>query len=145
MPTVKIINEDLKIETQREAVRGMLINSGVPHFVVDINPDAELAKELRKAKELSPEGANITFISYDGTETMGAITFERGVEGFTLACGTGAIAAAAFYKNKIKNENKQFIDMPGGLFEIIWNAENKPNMTSHAQFDFDFYLYEDEI
>ena len=54
---------------------------------------------LRFDPALGPDGANINFISSkgsarDGRQVWRMRTYERGVEGETLACGTGAVAAA---------------------------------------------------
>jgi len=69
---------------------------GVPHIVI-IDSDVETAdilgrgSRLRRDKSLR-DGANVNFLSEtaDGWVTR---TYERGVEGETLACGTGAVAA----------------------------------------------------
>ncbi len=77
-----------------------LVNAGVPHLVVPV-PDpgavdvARWGPLLRARPELGPGGANVDWVSeapVDGAH--GLRTFERGVEGETLACGTGASAAA---------------------------------------------------
>lgn len=73
--------------------------AGVPHLVVLI-PDIESADvagrgaELRRHSSL-PHGANVNFVSGSVGGGWSMRTFERGVEGETLACGTGAVAAAA--------------------------------------------------
>lgn len=75
---------------------------GLPHAVVRLDGwDAmskdelrELGRRLRWAKEF-PKGANVTFVKLTAENTVKAITFERGVEDFTLACGTGCGASAA--------------------------------------------------
>jgi diaminopimelate epimerase len=71
--------------------------AGVPHLVV-LCEDVELAdvgsrgRQLRHHSSLA-DGANVNFVSArDSGWSMR--TFERGVEGETLACGTGAVAAA---------------------------------------------------
>jgi diaminopimelate epimerase len=84
--------------------RAALGRVGVPHLVVLVeNVDQvdllERGRALRFDPALAPEGANINFISADGPETAGnpvwrMRTYERGVEGETLACGTGAVAAS---------------------------------------------------
>lgn len=71
---------------------------GVPHVVIEI-PDIESADvsrrgpELRHHKSLS-DGANVNFVAQRSDGSFAYRTFERGVEGETLACGTGAVATA---------------------------------------------------
>ncbi len=71
---------------------------GVPHVVVDVT-DLESAdvtgrgSELRHHPALS-DGANVDFVSRRLDGDFAYRTFERGVEGETLACGTGAVATA---------------------------------------------------
>ncbi|MHB1223764.1 MAG: diaminopimelate epimerase, partial [Gemmatimonadaceae bacterium] len=74
------------------------VRVGVPHLVLlcDSAEAAELERRgplLRRHPALG-DGANVNFVSpaEDGAWTMR--TFERGVEGETLACGTGSVATA---------------------------------------------------
>ena len=80
-----------------------LATVGVPHLVVLVaNVDrvdlARRGRELRHHPALGPVGANANFISPParGDGAWRIRTFERGVEGETLACGTGTVAAAVF-------------------------------------------------
>jgi diaminopimelate epimerase len=73
---------------------------GVPHLVLSVD-DLEsgtlmdLGRRLRSDPALGPAGANVNFVSLSaGSRTWQLRTYERGVEGETLACGTGAVAAA---------------------------------------------------
>jgi diaminopimelate epimerase len=73
---------------------------GVPHLVVRVD-DIETVDVpgrggfLRSNPSVGPAGANVNFVSPPGTGAEWLIrTFERGVEGETLACGTGTVAAA---------------------------------------------------
>jgi diaminopimelate epimerase len=74
---------------------------GVPHLVVRVN-DIEAVdvagrgRTLRSDPGVGPVGANVNFVSPPtGPGRPWLIrTFERGVEGETLACGTGTVAAA---------------------------------------------------
>ena len=72
---------------------------GVPHLVVKV-PDVNQVDVLGRGRALRSDarvgsaGANVNFVSRSGASSPWLIrTFERGVEGETLACGTGTVAA----------------------------------------------------
>ena len=75
------------------------INVGVPHLVVFVNGDlaelpiARLAPPLRRHPAM-PDGANVNFVEVTGPGSIRVRTYERGVEGETLACGSGVVASA---------------------------------------------------
>ena len=74
------------------------VNTGVPHavFFVDEIEDPNLmrnAPAIRNHFAFAPKGTNVNFVQIKNG-TLWVRTFERGVEGETLACGTGATAAA---------------------------------------------------
>jgi len=85
---------------------GYFLNTGTRHFVkfvADVNAvDMEReAKPLRWDPVFQPEGTNVNFVQVtpDGLYVR---TFEKGVEGETLACGTGLTASAlAAYRHGI--------------------------------------------
>ena len=75
---------------------------GLPHAVVRLDGFEELdeseLRELGRALRFSPafpKGANVNFVELTGRDTLRIKTFERGVEDFTLACGTGCGSAVA--------------------------------------------------
>jgi len=77
---------------------GWLMHFGVPHFVLPVSPMPEDAIEpicgpIRRDPQLGPEGANVNLIEMRGPAAGRIRTFERGVEGETLACGSGSMAA----------------------------------------------------
>ena len=75
------------------------LNTGVPHAVLYV-ADAdramvmELGPEIRRHAHFGPRGTNVNFVQVLGSNHIRVRTFERGVEGETLACGTGVSAAA---------------------------------------------------
>lgn len=101
------------------------INTGVPHLVVEIfenelNPERLLtvAKELRQLQNWDKDGSNVTFFKKNKTTSfVSALTYERGIEDFTLSCGTGAVAAALSYLLK-ESTNESSSESP-------INSENK--------------------
>ncbi len=94
---VTVFRADLDIPLGAGEVRMGYTEAGVPHLVAlcsDVeNLDVEgRGATLRRHASL-PRGANVNFVSR--TDAGWSIrTFERGVEGETLACGTGAVATA---------------------------------------------------
>ncbi len=75
------------------------LNTGVPHAVVfvpdaDKTPVQQLGAELRYHPHFKPRGTNVNFAQIQGPNFIRVRTYERGVEGETLACGTGVSAAA---------------------------------------------------
>lgn len=74
------------------------VNTGVPHAVVFVEEIEDpqwmkIAPHIRHHSVFAPSGTNVNFAQVRGT-TLYLRTFERGVEGETLACGTGATASA---------------------------------------------------
>jgi diaminopimelate epimerase len=72
---------------------------GVPHLIVLVEDVEQVAlmergRALRFDPALAPEGANVNFISVGNDGAWRMRTYERGIEGETLACGTGAVGAA---------------------------------------------------
>ncbi|MBI5905238.1 MAG: diaminopimelate epimerase [Deltaproteobacteria bacterium] len=73
------------------------LDTGVPHavlFVADLErvDVAGVGRGIRRHKAFAPRGTNVNFVTVrDGV--VWARTYERGVEGETLACGTGAVAS----------------------------------------------------
>lgn len=81
-----------------------VVNTGVPHAILfddelDIRNVSEEGAKIRFHPQFAPVGVNVNFVSVTADGQIKLRTYERGVEGETLACGTGA-AAAAFVSMK---------------------------------------------
>ena len=102
------------------------VNTGVPHAVIFVDsledPDLmDAAPEIRFDK-VFPKGANVNFVQRD----MGGLrvrTYERGVEGETLSCGTGSVAAAAVARHLGIIRDTAVVKTPGGELMISFDKD----------------------
>ena len=91
------LNEQVALSVGAKTIHS--VNTGVPHAVLFV-PDADqamvpqLGPEIRRHAHFGPKGTNVNFVQRLGPNQIRVRTFERGVEGETLACGTGVTAAA---------------------------------------------------
>lgn len=90
----------LRLDTPEGPIEGRRIVAGVDHFVieaaeVDRVPLETIGPYLRTHAAFGPRGTNVDVVSVASADRVRIRTWERGVEGETLACGSGAVAAAA--------------------------------------------------
>lgn len=96
-----------------------IINTGVPHAIafVDDLENTDVLKHgaaLRYHDHFSPAGTNVNFASVIGDSHIAIRTYERGVEGETLACGTGMTAAALIHHLLTGAASPISVDVKGG-------------------------------
>ena len=106
-------------------------NPGLPHAVVpyhnlknaDENELRELGRAIRWHKSF-PKGANVNFYEMTGEDSIFERTFERGVEDFTYACGTGtgSLVAVLTLQGKVSGHGVK-VDMTGG--QLVIDAERE--------------------
>jgi len=133
------VSSQMKLLSQSGAERAWLLDTGVPHVVVEVD-DLTIARRefdrfisYRHHSAAGAEGANVTFVQTKGFEPydLGTVTFERGVEGFTLACGTGIVAAAVLAHVQSSGGARQNVirlRAPGGEFRVQLSPADKPHM-----------------
>jgi diaminopimelate epimerase len=91
------LNEKLSLSGGPQTMHSL--NTGVPHAILFV-PDADkamvmqLGPEIRRHPHFGAKGTNVNFVQVLGPNQIRVRTFERGVEGETLACGTGVTASA---------------------------------------------------
>ena len=146
---VPLARETELIEEDVEGLTVTAVNTGVPHAVavVDDVDDVDLesvAPAVRYA-DVFPEGANVTLASRvdtDGEVDAGPHfrqrTYERGVEGETRSCGTGAVAVAAVAKRLglIDGEETVTVSPPGGDLRITVPDRDSATLAGPAEREF---------
>lgn len=121
------------------------VNTGVPHAVVRVDAlDAldlpKLGKQLRHHPLFAPEGTNANFVKIEADATLSLRTYERGVEGETLACGTGAAAAALVAARHGWVELPVAVHCAGGCDLVIDSGAAGTTLSGAAE-----YVFEGEI
>ena len=106
-------------------------NPGLPHAVVpyhnlkeaDANELRELGRKIRWYHGF-PKGANVNFYEILGEDHVYERTFERGVEDFTYACGTGtgSLVTVLTLQGKVSGQGVK-VDMTGG--QLIIDVERE--------------------
>ena len=99
---------------------------GVPHAVKEVpglcwemgSQLWDMAKALRHDPAF-PKGANVNLYSWIGENTVRILTFERGVEDYTLACGTGSASTAlTLWKKGELPGGELMLENRGGLLKV---------------------------
>lgn len=105
---------------------------GVPHAVLEVPglcwDDREALRARAKALRYDPafpKGANVNLFTWLDDRTIRILTYERGVENYTMACGTGSGSAAVvlWRKGKIPS-GRLTVENPGGTLAVTVSGEN---------------------
>lgn len=129
---------------------GWFLDTGVPHLVV---PTAGLDREglmdegrrLRSTFRPEQGGANVDFASVSDDGTLSIRTYERGVEGETFACGTGAVASAIAMYESSRRRRLSAVESPDNSVRTdspdscqVSGVSPKYESENHAAEDLDF-------
>ena len=110
---------------------------GIPHAVIpwpglrqaDEAQLRELGRKLRFHPAF-PKGANVNFYELTGEDTLWERTYERGVEDFTYACGTGtgSVVTVLTLLGKVSGKGVR-VDMTGGTLTIDVERDSAGHVT----------------
>lgn len=107
------------------------VNTGVPHAVIFVQEDdvpvKKWGRKVRFHELFEPRGANANFVQVLGKGKLKVRTYERGVEDETMACGTGAVAAALFASlQKGMDSPVEVITSGGDALTILFDLQDGP-------------------
>jgi diaminopimelate epimerase len=112
------------------------VSLGNPHVVLFVEEprDVDLVELSRvfNADERFPNGTNVHLAKIVDSRTIVVRHFERGV-GLTLACGTGAVAAAAVAARLHDVESPVTVCVPGGTLVVEWSPGEDAWLTGPAE------------
>ncbi len=147
LPDITTLKPDCHITVLNREIQYSYVelgHPGLPHITVkteglrfeEQKNFLELARTLRYHAAF-PKGTNVNFYEVIGENEVRAMTYERGIEDFTLACGTGAGATTAVLTlaGKVAGDNTN-INVPGG--ELLVTVVKKEDgisglyLTGHA-------------
>ena len=133
------VSEEMQLHVHGIAVTGLPVSVGNPHFVIfaddmDQVPLYMLGPQIER-HEAFPGGVNVEFVQVLGNGKLRMRVWERG-SGVTMACGTGACAAAAaaVYKGYAGFNAPIEVLLDGGKLEIAVSEDKTVTMTGPAEF-----------
>jgi len=110
LPSPKVLCWGGRVEGDLGPYEFFVVDTGVPHaviFVEDLEefPVDKIGRQIRFHPLWATSGVNVNFIKIMPDGAIRIRTYERGVEGETLSCGTGAAAAAFVVSRKKESAN----------------------------------------
>jgi diaminopimelate epimerase len=114
-----------------EVGSALVLDTGSPHYIqlVEDVKAVNIQKEgsaIRHSDDFLPGGINVNFVEKEDPTHYKIRTYERGVEGETLACGTGTVAAALamHYKSESANATELHFKALGGDLTVSFEVSN---------------------
>jgi diaminopimelate epimerase len=101
LPSPQSFRPEMPLAIGPQTIHGSFITVGVPHYVTFLRDDLwsqniePLGRAIRRHRDLEPAGANANFVVLRDPHSIQVRTYERGVEGETLACGSGVVASVS--------------------------------------------------
>jgi len=135
---------DLSVEAEGRTFRVDFVNTGVPHAVCFAADENELesmdvqryGRALRFHPLFKPAGTNVDFVHVRDVQHMVVRTYERGVEGETLACGTGCIASGLIAAARGRVVSPVDVITRGGeALKVYFEMSGVPGSPAGTQFE----------
>lgn len=113
------LQEGLDVEFDGVHYKVDSVNTGVPHAII-FSEDVEkedimtIGRSIRYHTVFAPAGTNVDLVQKQNGGPLKVRTYERGVEGETLACGTGVVASALIARQKFQIPSPVEVQTRGG-------------------------------
>jgi diaminopimelate epimerase len=146
------------VEAENRHFQLDFINSGVPHAICYLENENELeladvqrwGRALRYHPEFQPAGTNADFILVRDRQRIAVRTYERGVEGETLACGTGCIASTLVAAARGHVVSPVEVETRSGEFLIVYfewdgNGFSRVQLEGEAKIAYEADLWPETI
>ena len=133
--------DEYALDVDGEPVRFGAVSMGNPHALVEVD-DIDAAPVASLGAALQAQGAfadsvNVGFVELDSRDRIRLRVYERGA-GETLACGSGACAAAAILMRRGRIDREVAVMLPAGELNITWPSDTVAiSMAGAATFVFD--------
>ncbi|MFW6385451.1 MAG: diaminopimelate epimerase [Halodesulfurarchaeum sp.] len=149
---VPIDRDEPMIQSPLEGFEVTAVNTGVPHavaFVEDVDDiDVDVVGPSIRNAAVFPEGANATFAAIRSDGSFRQRTYERGVEGETQSCGTGAVAivAVADRLGLVDGTDSITVNPPGGELTVTATAGEPATLSGPTTFEFEeTFLFDPDV
>ena len=121
----KVVDEELIVNGEK--YKATYVSMGNPHAVIfcDEIESIDLFKvgPLIENHQNFPQKINVEFVKVNNKNDIALRVWERGA-GETLACGTGACAAAVAGCLSKRTERKIIVHLPGGNLQVEWQEDD---------------------
>jgi diaminopimelate epimerase len=125
--------DEYLLPLQGDTVRFGAVSMGNPHAVIEVGlidaAPVERLGNLLQQHATFPQSVNVGFVQVVDPRHARLRVYERGV-GETLACGSGACAAAVVMMQRGRLERDATLSLPGGELRLRWPADDAQGVMS---------------
>jgi diaminopimelate epimerase len=132
----------LRVDLREETLEGRWIVAGTPHFLVlvddtDAAPLDRWGPAVRRHPRFAPQGVNVDVVRVGPDGRVRLRTWEKGVERETLACGSGAVAAAALARLGGGGRRVEVRPASGIPLVVEFGADDRVGLSGDARLIFE--------
>ena len=140
------LRSGLNILREPGFTEGGYVNVGVPHYVIFVRDanrvDVENAGEYYRNHDVFSQGTNVNFVQLLEKNQIRVRTYERGVEGETLSCGTGCVASALFAARQYDYTSPVQVLTRGGELTVRFDEKwEEVSLTGRVEIAYEGVLY----